>query len=360
MENDIIYPHIKYVVDESIENTSATLSLFDNDMTPLRELYTNVSDDIVMFLTSGIEAYSSKKFQESLKGFEKLGFISNEKVEMYEKSVCIKKGVAGAMAYAVLGVAPLLFNTASTSISMHNFQRYYISWLAYVNRVDNVRIRSNVVKMFSPKKVKKFDEIFNKYSAEDVKINDLPVLNRRNFVRLNPQNTERMKIFANTFLRCCDLHDDGVCDRAKEFLDTQCKLNDLDIDRIMISTTEQLDFLSDFIVYNTVEAKKYLSTILHSIEKGKEFATYNIENDPYRTIRQKKAQLLIDGVELSSSAVASVVPKFNTAAVYVDMAADMIRKCIDVPSMDSAYQIEVAKKSMKKALIEDEKKSRNN
>lgn len=350
MESSVKYPIIKSVVDNSLENTSATLSLFDNDQVSLHEMYNDFSDAMVTLLTNGIETHSSKKFHESLKWYEKCGFVSKHKVEMYEKNISVKKEIAGMLAYSVLEVMPLVFNTASTRRDMDNFQKFYIGWLAYVNKLDSARIRSNVVKMFPMEKIKHFDDIFNKYSAEDVKITDLPVLRSKNIVKLNPQDTEKMKLFASSFLRCCDLQDDEVYRRAQEFLDTQCSLSSLDIERILCSTSEQVNFLSDFIVYNTIEAKDYLSAVLNSVEKGKSFAYYNIENDPFRKIRQARGELLLDGVKLSSGIISMVAPQFSPCIVFVDMSADMMRKCIDVPSMSASYQIEVAKKNMKKAI----------
>lgn len=354
MENSAKDIIMKKVIDNSLENTSATLSLFDNETVSIEEMYNDFSDVMVTLLTNGVENHSSKKFHESLKWYEKCGFISKQKVEMYEKNIRSKKEIAGIVAYAALGIMPLVFNTAFTKKDKENFKKFYIGWLAYVNKVDSVRIRSNVVKMFSTENLNHFDDIFNKYSGEEVKITDLPVLRRKNVVRLNPQDTEKMKLFAGTFLRCCDLQDDGVYRRAQDFLDTQCCLSSLDIERVLCSTSEQVNFLSDFIVYNTVEVKDYMSVVLNSVEKGKNFAYYNIENDPFRKIRQARSELLLDSVTCSSAIVSAIAPEFRPYIVFADMSADLMRKCVDVPSMSASYQIEKARKDMKKA-IEDAK-----
>lgn len=347
MENSIDYPIIKRGVDDSLENVSATLSLFDTSEVSFETLCDNFSHQVASLIANGIERYSTKEFHESLNFFGKLGFVSKERAEQFEEKVALRKGVATSMTYIILDVAPTVFGFIANQRNIHNFQKFYISWLAYINKENTRRIEQNVSKLFSPHKIKDYDSLFREFGAENVRIHNLPALNKSNYIKLNNYEVEQMKIFAGNVLRACDLCNEDVRERAEEFLDVCCKLSAFDIDRLIAGTKSQIDFLSDFIVFNAITAKDILGSFFNSVKKGEAYAIYNIDNDPYRKIRQKRAMLVGEGIKLVGDVVREKIPEFTPYAVFADMSAEMLMKCVDTPSMETAIKIEETKDKLK-------------
>lgn len=350
MENTVEYPIIKNKVDDSLENVSATLSLVDAGNVSFGTLYHDFSHEIVALLVNGIEMKEAQKFQESLTKLEKAGFVSKEKLAKFEKETAVKKGVAACVAYAVLDVAPHLFHLAAGKSDLHQFQIFYVSWLAYINKVDNDRIRQNVLKYFLPNKVKDYEAIFSRYSAEDIKSVDLPTLKGHNFIKFNNYEKEQMKLFAAQLLRACDLQEAGVRGRAEDFLDVYCRLSAPDIDRVMDSVSSQGEFLSDFIIYNAVTAEDVFKDLFGAVKKGRTYAVYNIDNDPYRKIRQQKVHLLDSKIKLATDKLTEVCPRFKPLEAFVDMASEIWLGCVDAPSGAMAMKVGEISKQMKQEI----------
>lgn len=346
MENSVEYPIIKKGVDSSLENVSVTMSLLDTSEISFETLYNDFSHQVISLITTGIEKYSTKEFHESLTFFNKQGFISKEKVKMFEEKVALRKGVATSAASIILAVAPIAFSYVSNQRNLYNFQKFYISWLAYINKENSLRIDQNVSKLFSPHKVKDYDSLFREFGAEDITIHDLPSLNKSNYIQLNNYEVEQRKMFAGNILRSCDLHDEAVRERAEQFLDVCCKLSAVDIDRLIIGTKNQVDFLSDFIVFNAVTARDVFGYVFNSVQKGAAYAIYNIDNDPYRKIRQKKAMLAGEGIKLIGNTISAIVPKFVPCAAFADMAAEVLVECVDTPSAQTAIKIGEAREKL--------------
>ncbi|MCM1056252.1 MAG: hypothetical protein NC517_01395 [Firmicutes bacterium] len=347
MENNNEYPIIKNGVDTSLENVSATMSLFDTSEVSFDTLYNDFSHQMASLIANGVEMYSTKKFHESLNFWGKVGFVSKERAELFEKKVAFNKGAATAATYIILDVAPSVFGYVANKKNTYNFQKFYISWLAYINKENTLRIEKNVKKLFDHDKIKNYEELFGEFSAENVSIRNLPSLNKSNYIKLTNYEVEQMKIFAGNVLRACDLHDEEVRGRAEEFLDVVCKLSAVDIDRLIIGTKSQEDFLSDFIVFNAITAKDICGSIFNSVKKSEAYAIYNIDNDPYRKIRQKRAILVGEGIKLVGDTVGTLVPKFAPLTAFADMAAEVLAMCVDTPSMETAMRIEEARDKMK-------------
>lgn len=344
------YPIIKQGVNQSLENVSSTLSLIDSSQVPLKELYNEFTEQMVSLLVNGIEKGSSKKFHESLKFFEKLGGVSKEKALMYENNLAIKKGVAACTAYIILNIAPSLLNGLSVKHNLYLFQKFYVSGIAYINQEDTTRTRQNITRLFMPYKIKKYDELFEKYGKSNVRIDELPRLNINKVMNPNVSELEQRKMIAGNILRACDLQEDKVRRRAEDFLDAYFRLSHLEVERVIMDTTDQNDFLSNFIVFNAVTGEDVFRKLCDSIEKGRIYADYNIENDPYRKIRQSRVQLLNSGIKVTSSALSSIVPGFKPAKVFVDMSADLLACCVDTPDMKTAIKINKIKNEMREQV----------
>lgn len=347
MENSSEFSIIKKGVDTSLENVSATLSLFDTSEVSLGTLYGDFSHQVASLIANGIEERSAQEFHDSLNFFGKLGFVSKERVEQFEKKVALKKGLATSATYIVLDIAPSVFGYAVNRKNMHNFQKFYISWLAYINRENTIPIERNVRKLFESDKLKDYNSLFSEFASDNVRIHDLPSLNKSNHIKLNNYEVEQMKIFAGNVLRVCDLHDEGVRERAEEFLDVVCKLSAVDVDRLIVGTKSQEDFLSNFIVCNAITARDICGLIFNSVKKSEAYAIYNIDNDPYRKIRQKRVALIGEGIKLVSDTVGTLFPEFAPCAVFADMSAEMLAMCVDTPSVETANKIREARDKLK-------------
>ncbi len=348
MENNIEYPIIKKSVDNSLENVSSTLSLFDTSEVSFGTLYDSFSSQVAGLIANGIEISSAEKFHESLKWYGKLGFVSKERVEQFEKNITLKKGIATSMAYVILDIAPSVFGFVASKRNIHNFQKFYISWLAYINKESNTRIEKNVAKLFNSYKIRDYKDLFQEFGAENVRIVDLPSLNKSNYIKFNAYEVEQMKIFAGNVLRACDLCDEGVRERAEEFLDVCCKLSAFDIDRVISNTKGQVDFLSNFIVFNAITGKDIFESLFNSVKKGEAYAIYNIDNDPYRKIRQNRVMLINKGIKLAGAEVHRLAPEFKLLEVFADMSAEIIGNCMDIPpSMKKAIKIGEVRDTLK-------------
>lgn len=346
MENRIEYPIIQKGVDDSLENVSTVLSVFDTNGVSFETIYDNFSEQVIALITNGIEKHSAQKFHEALNFFEKLGFVSKEKAKLFEEKTEMQKGIAAGLAYLVLSIAPSLFGYLSNQRDMYNFQKFYISSLAYINRESTYRIKQNVARFFTPCRIKDkdYDKLFKIFSAENASVD---ALYRKTYIRFNKMEKEQMKIFAGSILRACDWDDEEIRGRAEDFLEKYCKLSAPDIDRLIFNIKEQVDFFSDFVVFNGITAKDIFASLVNSIEKGQAYAGYNIDNDPYRKIRQKKAMLVGGGIKLAGDILGA---KYKPIEVFADMSVDMFINCIDTPSMEMAMEIEETRDKLRKEI----------
>lgn len=349
MDNRIEYPIIQKGVDDSLENISTVLSVFDTDRCSYKSLYDNFSEQVIALISNGIEKPSAQKFHESLNTFEKFGFVSKEKIKLFEENTEMKKSIAAGAASFVLSIGPPLFGYVSNKLDMYNFQKFYISSLAYINRESTYRIKQNVARIFTPCKIKdkNYNKLFEKFGNENASIFELPSLKRSFYYKFNKMEKEQMKVFAGSILRACDWDDEEIRGRAEDYLDVYCKLSAPDIDRLIFNTKEQVDIFSDFIVFNSITAKDFFVALVNSIEKGQAYAGYNIDNDPYRKIRQKKAMLIGEGIKLAGDILGS---KYKPIEVFADMSVNMFFNCIDTPSMEVAMKIEEARDKLKKEI----------
>lgn len=263
-------------------NTFSNLSVLSVDF--------ELADAVANFLTIAVERDMNRKFHNKLSILEQNGLVSAEKFEMHKSSVATAKQLTGLGVYAAFSLAPIIVETINNYLNKNEVMDFVVGTYAYINReytsLIGYEISCLLMQMNIEIRESKIKDIFEKYKS-DSGLSHIPFFSKRNMSIFGNEGKETL---AKEIVSRCDLHDNDVNNRALEFIEDFLRMNADTAKGLVEDSIYSQDSLSDITWFSAINYRYVFLDFIKDIENAQKFAFYDIQNDPYYTIREERKE----------------------------------------------------------------------
>lgn len=315
-----------------------------NSFSNLESVYVEpqIVDAIASFLTVSVERDMNKKFHKKLSILEQNGIISQEKFELHRQSVVRAKQLTGLGVYATFSLAPIVCAGISNYLQKKDIVDFVVGVYAYINQELSQIISDDIEQLLLEMNINVNDEkikmIFEKY-CNNSGISHLPIFSKRN---REVFGDEGMEILAKEIVSRCDLHDVDVKERALDFINAFLNIDYANAEKIIADAQISQNTVSDITWFSAINYRYIFLDFIQNIENSKRFVEYDINNDPYRLLREERR----DTMEKVIHEVSGKKSLFLTAGKRKDIieASAKMMQCSLNPSYDISMDIKMLKR----------------
>lgn len=247
-------------------------------------------DAVADFLTNMVENNKNQKFHNSLTVLEQNGIISQEKFELHKQSVKRAKQMTALGVYASFSVAPIAVATIGNYLQKKDIEKFIIGVYGYINRELTPMITYDIQSLMAEMGIKinqdKIRKIFKEY-CNNTGISNLPFFSTRN---RNAFGNDGMEVLSKEIVSRCDLKDVEVRSRALDFLNHFLRIDYLNAEIILRDSQTSQNCISDITWLSAINYRYVYMDFIKDIENSRNFANYNISNDPFRVLRETRRE----------------------------------------------------------------------
>lgn len=303
---------------------------------------TQIVDAIADFLAVAVEKDLNKRFHQSLTVLEQNGLITQEKFEQHKRSVIAAKQLTGLGVYAAFSLAPIVCTSINNYLNKSEVIDFVVGVYAYINRELSPLVKYDISHLLSQMDInvseKKIQSIFEKYSTNSG-MSHLPVFTKRN---RSIFGNDGMDVLAKEILSRCDLHNPDTKNRAMEFLEDFLRIDRKSAENVLSDAGYAQDALSDITWFSAINYRYVFLDFIKDINNARQFAFYDINNDPYSRIREDRRQQM-EAIVNDVSAKKSLFLTTGKRKDIIDASAKMIQYSLN-PSYDISTDIKMIKR----------------
>lgn len=304
-----------------------------------------IANAVAEFLTVAVERDMNERFHNSLNILEKNGLISEEKFESHKNNIAKKKQLTSIGVYAAFSLAPVIGAMLNNYFNKNEIIDFVVGSYAYINCELTPLIEHNISDLLAQMditvKSKKIHSVFDKY-CNDKGISHIPTFSGRN---RNIFGDSGKEILGKEIISRCDLHDKKINNRAMEFIEDFLHIDYLKAHDLLSDSRCSQDSLSDITWFSAISYRYIFLDFIKDVENAKQFATYDISNDPYASIREErkqKMQSIIDDVSVKKGLFLTNGKRKD----IIEASAKMMQYSLN-PSYDIAMDIKMIKRKKK-------------
>ena len=150
---------------------------------------------------------------------------------------------------------------------------------------------------------------------------------------------------AKEIISRCDLHSDDVFSRAEDFVQSYLGLTPTQVKSLMADAQASQDSLSDIIWFSAIDYRYLFADFIRDVTNARQFASINIDNDPYRVMREERRtnmEKIIEGVVKQKSLFLTNKKRKD----IIDSSAKLMKYSLN-PSYDVSMQTKIIKRERK-------------
>lgn len=253
--------------------------------------------DVVIGL---LNAKLNERFHTGLNFFEKMGFLSDRKLQEHGKRIAFAKGAADFVTRSLIDITPMVIDHVHRTREFQKLSDFFIAWLAYVNREPSVALQNRVVRLYKDSEREydhqRFVSLFEESTTKRPGL--LPIVPFG--MREHPETLYMM------MLAGCDLNNEGVLGRAHE-LGEYLGFNAAQIEQQVGVVLDGSAATSDLTGFAGFSFDSLFQDLALNVDHARDAAVYLVENDPYQQIRQERKKRILQGsVGLAAAAMTLV------------------------------------------------------
>ena len=336
------------------ENTEAEMARYTNGVLNRYNSFTNVHmesfspeiiDAIADIVTASLERGLNANFHKKLNILEQNGILSQEKFEQHQRNVVRAKAATAVGIYAAFTMIPYICEGVKTFLQKQDYIDFFVGVYGYINQEMNPLINQNISDLFAGMGIKasteKINTTFEKY-CDNRGISYLPLLSRRSSGLFTQEGRE---LLAKEIISRCDLHSDDVFSRAEDFVQSYLGLTPTQVKSLMADAQASQDSLSDIIWFSAIDYRYLFADFIRDVTNARQFASINIDNDPYRVMREERRtnmEKIIEGVVKQKSLFLTNKKRKD----IIDSSAKLMKYSLN-PSYDVSMQTKIIKRERK-------------
>jgi len=236
-----------------------------------------------------VENTLNERFHKGLNFFEKMGFLSDRKLQEHSSKVAFLKGGADFAVRAAVDLIPMVIDYVYRNNEFQTLSDFFIAWLAYVNREPSMALQNRVVRLYHGNEReydhKRFLTVF------DDGLSKRPGL----LPPLPSSMIDHPEALFATMLAGCDLKNEAVLGRARELGD-YLRFKPVQIDEQIGLVLDGGAVVSDLTGFAGFSLDSLFQDLLVNFHHAREAAVYSVDNDPYHAMRQERKKRILQGV----------------------------------------------------------------
>lgn len=293
-----------------------------------------LADAVADFLTVTVERDMNRKFHKSLSILEQNGLLSQEKFEEHKHSVVVAKQMTGLGVYTTFSLAPMIAVTIKNYLNKNDIIDFVIGSYAYINKEYNILIGQEIFNVLREMDIQvsedKIKSTFDKYKGENG-LSRIPIFSKRNMAIFGENGKDDL---AKEIVSRCNLHDSDVNNRALEFIEDFLRVDINSAKEIVENSICAQNSLSDITWLSALNYKYIFSDFIKNAANVRQFAFYDLDNDPYCRIREDRQQRM-ENIVRDVSARKGLFLTTGKRKDIIDASAKMIQY-----SLNPEYDIE--------------------
>lgn len=361
----VLSENMEYQIQKYSGDTLNAVTQFDHIGEMLHsDAYGKASRNLAEVISGMVKEKKEKDFHNSLKFYEKLGFISSQKQHEYEKRINIA-GQATAIAVNTAAAAlPYIVDAIDTKMSKVNFEKFFMSWVGYINQNSEITpiMVSNTQKILIAcnSRLERRQIIAGIKTGQIVSAH-LPHLNKKNLSAMNSSGEENMNSFAKVVVSTADLQQPQVYDRALEFLEEVFFIPYLDAKSKLEDIKQAQEYLSDFLRFSSFDYITFFGSLINSGTEAAKIGKYNAGMDVYAQNRKKNKEKVVTvaktvGKIAGRIAVSEImgVPAIEMGCLNPDLSTIKLSEGLMSTTLNPNHDSSVGREIMR-AIIEQRK-----
>lgn len=332
------------IIENFAGDTLDTIIQFDNTAELFKsELYRKATGEFSGFISGMITHKYEENYHNNLNIFEKNGFISKNKVMVYEKNHSLVKGSSLAATQFVMAGIPVIAKLIGDNLQQKNFEKFFLMWTGYINQTKDITplMVKNIKNILSLMQINKSEEqITFALKGYTTAFEYLPKLSKRNISAFNSIEKEQLKALAKQVISTADLDNISVKERALEFICEMFNISYIQSGKMLEDIIASQEYLTTVLKFSSVDYMTFFQQFTNSIEDAKNLSQYDVSMDIYAQQRIKNKKMIVD--------LGSKVLKSGAKAIITENPAyllEILKPTIDV--------IEVSESLMSKTLNQD-------
>lgn len=261
------------------------------------DAFQNGREALAAVVVGLVENNMNERFHNGLSFFERIGFLSDGKLQDHGRKVAFAKGATDFAVRGAVDIIPMIVDHVHRTREFEKLAEFVIAWMAYVNRERSIALQNRVVRLYEGNEReydhKRFGEIFEENLSN--RPGSLPPV--PSSLRDHPET-----LFV-AMLAGCDLKNGAVLERARElgdYLGFKTGQIDEQIELILDGSAA----VSDLTGFAGFSVDSLFQDLIANVDQARAAAVYSVENDPFQAVRQERKKRILQGsVGLAAAAM---------------------------------------------------------
>lgn len=336
------------------ENTTQMMTGYVNGTLNKYNSFSNLSalsvdfqlaDAVASFLTVAVEKDMNKRFHNNLSLLEQNGLISAEKFEQHKSSVIAAKQITGLGVYAAFSLAPIIGSIINNYLNKSEIIDFVVGTYAYINQEYTPLISYEIANLLLQMDIQvsdgKIKSVFEKYKT-NTGLSHIPIFSKRNMSNFGSSGKD---VLAKEIVSRCDLHNNEVNNRALEFIEDFLRIDLTAAESLVEDSVCAQDSLSDITWFSAINYRYVFLDFIQDVANAQQFAFYDLNNDPYRLMRENRKEKMASIVS-DVSAKKGLFLTTGKRKDIIDASAKMLQYSLN-PNYDISTDIKMIKREKK-------------
>ena len=314
MGEAVLLESVKYQIQRYSEDTLTSIAQLDHVGELMHsEAYKTASNQLASYLSGAVMQKKAAEYHESLKWYEKLGFISQSKQQAYEMSMN-RAGKTTALAVNFAATAlPYITDAIESGMNKVNFQKFFMTWMGYINQGMEITplMINNTQSILIAGGAHLNSEAVRAGILAGQAVSHLPHLSRKNMTAFSNSGLENMHSVAKMIVSTADLEQTKVRDRALEFMEDVFYIPYLEAEAKLEDVMYAQEHLSEFLNFSSFDYLTFFKEFIASSQEAVNIGTYDVGMDIYAQKRKANKEKVIQ----VGKSVAEVAGKIAVSAI---------------------------------------------
>ena len=187
----------------------------------------------------------------------------------------------------------------------------------------------------------KIKSVFEKYKT-NTGLSHIPIFSKRNMSNFGSSGKD---VLAKEIVSRCDLHNSEVNNRALEFIEDFLRIDLTAAESLVEDSVCAQDSLSDITWFSAINYRYVFLDFIQDVANAQQFAFYDLNNDPYRLMRENRKEKMASIVS-DVSAKKGLFLTTGKRKDIIDASAKMLQYSLN-PNYDISTDIKMIKREKK-------------
>ena len=297
MNGIVLSEGVKNQIQRYSEDTLTSIAQLDHVGELLySDAYKNASNQLAAYLSGTVMRKKEAAYHQSLKWYEKCGFLSSGKQEVYQRSVDRAGKTTALVVNLATTAVPYIASAIESGVNKMNFEKFFMTWMGYINQGMEVSqiMLANTQSILKAANLNLSHERIRAGIRAGQAASWRQYISKRNRSSLNSAGEENMQSIAKLMVSTADLTNHQVRDRALEFMEDIFNISYYDAEQKIEDIQYAQDYLSSFVSFSSFDYISFFKEFVASSSETIKIGSYDVDMDVYAQKRANNKKNIIE------------------------------------------------------------------